>query len=66
MDVKKNKASQDQLALNHINDLASASVRGKMDKSDSYGVMMEMLTEHSVIHGRRFIIYPQLRLYWNP
>src|SRR6266511_2392349 len=58
--------SQGQSALNHLDILASSSVNGDMDESDSYGVMTEMIIEHRAILGRRFIIFPQLRLYWNP
>jgi hypothetical protein len=43
------------------------SVAGSPDESLSYGIANEMLVEHKNFLGRgSFIIFPQLRLLWNP
>ncbi|KIJ31760.1 hypothetical protein M422DRAFT_70811 [Sphaerobolus stellatus SS14] len=56
----------DQNALLHLNGLSLALVQEGMDESDCYAVLTEMLIEHRVIRGRPFILFPQLRLSWNP
>jgi len=51
----------------HLNNLVHASVQGVLDESVAYGVINEMLIEHKQVLGRdSFIIFPQLRLPWNP
>jgi hypothetical protein len=58
---------QEQKSLNRLNDLAFASVQGKLDESVSYCGMNEALIEHKIILGLdSFTIFPQLHLPWKP
>ncbi|CAA7265248.1 unnamed protein product [Cyclocybe aegerita] len=58
---------QDHESLLYLHKLAYASVQGVLDESVAYGIVNEMLIEHKQVLGRDFfIIFPQLRLPWNP
>lgn len=53
-------------AIQHLYEISEMSVHSA-DKSVGYGLLNELLEEHKRLHRRGdFLIFPQLRLRWNP
>jgi hypothetical protein len=58
---------QPDQAIEHLKNVVRSSLEGTLDESRCYGVANEMLFEHKQLFPREsFIIFPQLRLLWNP